>query len=88
MRTVRIGHRVAGFQGDAAERGLVSQGVGMAIGVQDSFSWKSVAVAALSAGVTQGIAAAWRSLGFEFTHWFTHQAAQRTRAYIEIDVSP
>lgn len=36
---------------------VVSQGVGMAIGVQDKFSWKAVGVAGISAAVTAGVGA-------------------------------
>jgi len=40
----------------AATAGSVaSQAVGMAIGAQDSFSWKQVGLSALSAGITQGL---------------------------------
>jgi hypothetical protein len=39
----------------AAAGSIASQGVGIAIGAQDSFSWKAVATAALTAGITQGI---------------------------------
>ena len=41
--------------GAAAAGSVASQIVGVAIGVQEEFSWKSVAFAALSAGVTAGI---------------------------------
>ena len=37
---------------------IVGQGVAIATGVQDKFSWKSVALAGLGAGVTAGLAAA------------------------------
>nr|WP_314623084.1 LysM peptidoglycan-binding domain-containing protein [uncultured Noviherbaspirillum sp.] len=36
---------------------ILSQGVGMALGMQDSFSWSNVALGALSAGVTAGLGA-------------------------------
>nr|WP_305089270.1 hypothetical protein [Massilia sp. YIM B04103] len=39
----------------AAMGSVASQAVGMALGIQDSFSWKGVALAAVSAGVTQGV---------------------------------
>jgi hypothetical protein len=39
----------------AAAGSIVSQGVGIAIGQQDSFSWKAVAAAALTAGITKGV---------------------------------
>ena len=37
---------------------IVSQGVGIAIGAQDSFSWKGVALGAIGAGVSSGVGAA------------------------------
>ncbi|MFT4171341.1 MAG: LysM peptidoglycan-binding domain-containing protein [Rhodocyclaceae bacterium] len=37
---------------------IVSQGVGMAMGVQDKFSWSSVGISAVSAAVTSGAGAA------------------------------
>uniref|UniRef100_UPI000E202C88 LysM peptidoglycan-binding domain-containing protein n=1 Tax=Achromobacter sp. DH1f TaxID=1397275 RepID=UPI000E202C88 len=37
---------------------VISQGVGMAIGVQDKFSWKAVGVAGISGAVTAGVGAA------------------------------
>ncbi|WP_256082115.1 DUF4214 domain-containing protein [Massilia sp. YIM B04103] len=39
----------------AAAGSVASQAAGMAMGIQDKFSWKSVALAAVSAGVTQGV---------------------------------
>ncbi|OEZ63501.1 DUF4214 domain-containing protein [Duganella sp. HH105] len=39
----------------AALGSIASQAVGMAIGAQDGFSWKGVALAALSAGITDGV---------------------------------
>jgi hypothetical protein len=51
----------AGFVGAAAVGGAVGsiagQAVGIATGVQDEFSWKSVGLAALGAAVTSGIGA-------------------------------
>jgi YD repeat-containing protein len=47
----------------AAAGSVASQGVAIAIGQQDSFSWKSVASAALSAGLTQGIGVSVPSFG-------------------------
>jgi len=44
----------AGAVGMAAGS-IVSQGVGIAIGVQDSFSWRQVALSAVSGGVTGGL---------------------------------
>jgi hypothetical protein len=50
----------AGFIGAAAIGGgvgsIVSQGVGIALGVQDKFSWSAVAAGAVGAGVTAGFA--------------------------------
>ena len=43
--------------GAAVIGNVVSQGVGLATGIQDKFSWKSVALAAVSAGVSGGIGA-------------------------------
>ena len=41
----------------AAAGSIASQAVGNALGIVDGFSWKAVALAALSAGVTQGLPA-------------------------------
>jgi len=41
--------------GAAALGSIVSQGFGVATGIQQSFSWKAVALAGISAGVTAGI---------------------------------
>jgi YD repeat-containing protein len=43
--------------GAAVIGNVVSQGIGLATGIQDKFSWKSVAMAAISAGVSGGIGA-------------------------------
>ncbi|MFV0673317.1 Ig-like domain repeat protein [Variovorax sp. tm] len=51
----------AGVLGGAAGS-IASQAVGMAIGAQDSFSWKGVALGALGAGVGAGVAS-WLSGG-------------------------
>jgi YD repeat-containing protein len=48
---------VWGGIGAAVIGNVVSQGVGVATGIQDKFSWKSVALAAISAGVSGGIGA-------------------------------
>ena len=50
-----FGQGVMGYAGAAALGSIASQMVGMAIGAVDSFSWKAVALAALSAGITQGV---------------------------------
>jgi len=42
---------------------IVSQGVGVALGVQDSFSWKGVAMSAISAGATAGVGSALGTTG-------------------------
>jgi YD repeat-containing protein len=41
--------------GSAAIGSIVSQGIGVATGLQDQFSWKAVGLAALGGGVTAGI---------------------------------
>jgi YD repeat-containing protein len=46
---------VAGAAVAAAAGSIVSQGVGIAIGVQSKFNWGAVAVAALSAGISEGV---------------------------------
>ncbi len=46
-----VGVAVAG----AAAGSIVSQGINIAVGAQDGFSWKGVALAGLSAGIGQGI---------------------------------
>lgn len=58
---VMVGGAVAGSTAAIAAGGAivgsaVSQMVGMAIGVKDSFSWKQVALSGISAGATAGIA--------------------------------
>lgn len=53
-----IGLAISGAIGSA-----VSQGVGVATGIQDNFSLKGVAMAALSAGVAGGVSEAARALG-------------------------
>jgi YD repeat-containing protein len=47
---------VAVAAGAAAVGSVASQTVGMAIGAQKEFNWNAVALAAISAGVTQGVA--------------------------------
>jgi len=49
---------VATAAGSAAVGSIVSQGVGIAIGAQDSFSWKQVGLAAVGGGVAGGLAGA------------------------------
>ncbi|RYE42498.1 MAG: LysM peptidoglycan-binding domain-containing protein [Hyphomicrobiales bacterium] len=44
-----------GAAASGAAGSIASQVVGNAIGVQDGFSWKSVGISALSAGITQGV---------------------------------
>lgn len=48
---------VAAASTGAVVGSAVSQGVGIAIGQRDSFSWKDVAAAGLTAGITQGVGA-------------------------------
>lgn len=50
-----VGATIVGGALAAAAGSIVSQGVGMAIGVQSQFSWKSVAIAGISAGITAGV---------------------------------
>lgn len=52
------GASVAGGALGAAAGSIASQAVGMAIGAQDSFSWKQVAAAAIGGGVTAGVTGA------------------------------
>jgi YD repeat-containing protein len=47
---------------------IVSQGVGMALGVQSKFSWTGVATSALGAGVTAGVGAAANGANFLTTN--------------------
>jgi len=49
---------VVGAAVTGAVASAVSQGVGVATGLQEKFSWKGVALSALSAGVTEGFAQA------------------------------
>jgi YD repeat-containing protein len=46
---------VIGAATTGAIASVVSQGFGVATGIQDKFSWKGVAMSALSAGITQGV---------------------------------
>jgi YD repeat-containing protein len=52
---IYVGGGLQGAVIGAAAGSVVSQGVAIAIGVQDKFSWEQVAFAALSAGITQGV---------------------------------
>jgi len=55
-----FGAVAGGIVGGAATGALasvVSQGVGLAVGAQDSFSWKGVALSALGAGISGGLGA-------------------------------
>jgi YD repeat-containing protein len=52
-----FGASVAVGAGSAAIGSIVSQGVGVATGIQPSFSWKGVALAALAGGLSGGISA-------------------------------
>ncbi len=45
---------VLGAVATGAIASVVSQGVGLVTGIQDKFSWKGVALSALSAGISQG----------------------------------
>ncbi|WP_197279280.1 LysM peptidoglycan-binding domain-containing protein [Novosphingobium sp. AAP1] len=48
---------VVGGAATGALASVVSQGVGLAVGAQDSFSWKGVALSALGAGISGGLGA-------------------------------
>jgi len=52
---IGIGGAIAIGAGAAAVGSVVSQGVGIAIGAQDKFSWKGVAMSAIAGGVTDVI---------------------------------
>jgi LysM repeat protein len=49
----------------AAAGSIASQGVGMAMGVVDKFSWKQVGLAAVTAGITAGVGGGFDKLGAE-----------------------
>ena len=56
--TAAIGATAAAVVGGgiaAAAGSIISQGVGLATGIQDKFSWKAVGLSALSAGVGAGV---------------------------------
>jgi YD repeat-containing protein len=46
---------IAGAAVTGAIASVVSQGIGVITGIQEKFSWKGVAMSALSAGITQGV---------------------------------
>jgi YD repeat-containing protein len=52
-----VGGAAVGGALAAAAGSIVSQGVGLAIGAQDRFSWKGVALSALTGGVSGGLGA-------------------------------
>lgn len=52
-----LGSQVLGYAAAAAAASVASQGVGLAIGQIDSFSWKAVGQAAFGGAITGGIAA-------------------------------
>ena len=54
-----LGQTVLGAAGGS----IASQGVGLATGIQKKFDFKSLALAAVSAGVTKGIVGEWSPLG-------------------------
>ncbi len=60
-----VSNVAAGVAG-AVAGSIASQAVGVAIGAQDSFSWKGVALAAVSGGVSGGLGG-WAPLGSEAT---------------------
>jgi YD repeat-containing protein len=49
------GAAIVGAAVTGAIASVVSQGIGVATGIQEKFSWKGVAMSALSAGITQGV---------------------------------
>lgn len=53
--TIGGGAAFAGAAAAGAAGSLASQVVGIATGIQDKISWKGVAIAALSAGITRGL---------------------------------
>jgi YD repeat-containing protein len=59
----------------AAAGSIASQGVGIAIGVQDRFSWKGVALAAVSGGVGGGVSQVAAAAGFSAGGSFATGAA-------------
>ena len=60
-----VSNVAAGVAG-AVAGSIASQAVGVSIGAQDSFSWKGVALAAVSGGVSSGLGS-WAPLGSEAT---------------------
>ncbi|WP_055936360.1 LysM peptidoglycan-binding domain-containing protein [Duganella sp. Root336D2] len=50
-----FGSQILGAMAGAALGSIASQAVGIAIGAQEKFNWKSVAISAVSAGVTSGV---------------------------------
>lgn len=58
MGSIGVASTIAAAAIGAAVGSVVSQGVGIAIGVQDKFSWKGVAISAISAGATAGLGGA------------------------------
>jgi YD repeat-containing protein len=69
------GATIAGAAIAGAVGSVVSQAVGVATGVQDKFSWKGVAISALSAGVSAGVGASGVFQGIKST--FLQGAAQQ-----------
>lgn len=63
--SVGVGTGAAGFGAvvGGAVGSIVGQGLMMAAGYQDRFSWKQVGISALGAGITAGIGAAFNSAG-------------------------
>ncbi|MEM1052703.1 MAG: hypothetical protein AAGI28_11475, partial [Pseudomonadota bacterium] len=59
-----VGGAIAGGAIAGAAGAIASQGVGLATGIQDKFSFKGVALAALSGGVSGGLGAAEAFSGF------------------------
>lgn len=63
---------ILGWAGAAAAGSVASQAFSIAVGIQDKFNWKAVALAAVSAGVTQGVT---KIPGLDGNAWY-HAAAR------------
>lgn len=65
---IGLGAAVGAAAVGGAVGSMASQGVAMATGLQDSFSWKGVALGAIGAGVTAGLggSAAWQQFAGQF----------------------
>jgi hypothetical protein len=63
VTTLGVGTMVAIGAGSAALGSIVSQGVGVATGIQNEFSWKAVGMAAIGGGVGAGLSGAFSGIG-------------------------